>query len=764
MAGASAAAEAATAGPLSRSRSQLLQYSRALGGGGRPATLSSPLTTAAAAAQLAAERRRATHSAAQHSRAWENLPGDVASLSYAATAPLKANPLPALAAVAAAAGQQRRKQHAVQAEPGVLTQHASQLPHRPMSESGFSLCSGMQGLGSGRYPGLRAEESRASTAATMRQLQQQQADTQQQIARLLCATNTAAAGGGAVGAAAADAGGPELHQAYSTYSIGQGQGFVLPEASGYSAASAALGPNNSLVLVQRQQQQPPPQLYAQCSNSSAGGVGGGGAGSFLAPVAVTAFGSRVAHAAAGHQQVFVLPAAQVGVAAALPPVLQQQQGHPMLQQGSGIVRSSRNYAQMRPHMHQQQQQYLALPPAAQQWEPQGLVLLQEGSSVGAGAAQTARPTSSSAKSCMELGCTRAADVGNIVLRAKAKAAAARQQQQLHQHQQQQGQEQTEQQGVLRTPVHHQGQGGYEDDGAQPKGAAAMLVGGKGSSSSRPPAYAASTRPAGARAAVLGGGSDGAGGASAGAKAAAAAEAGTSAGNAAASNSLAAAVRDGDRVLSMLHEYKELSQLDRAVKSRMMQLLHNASATSAPNRPHQGLVRAADAGGVHAEASSTEHARVDADENAGNSAAGVMQPACADAPAGSATGDQAAQHQRSPTKMQQSAGQRSDQQQERSAPASGTSCPLMAAAANSNSSTITPWAAVNDAARRKAAARQLWKSKQAAPLVASTAQHTAHTPAARFAQMPAFELVVGRSDSAAVAALVAAVAAGPVSGG
>jgi hypothetical protein len=128
---------------------------------------------------------------------------------------------------------------------------------------------------------------------------------------------------------------------------------------------------------------------------------------------------------------------------------------------------------------------------------------------------------------MEVG-ARAADVSSIVQRAKAKAAAKQQQQQ-----------------VDRSPVKLSSAAALctseAAEGEQDSSVAAKLPG---------------MPRADAPAAALGA---------------------TAAARASPGSSLAAAVRDGDRVLQMLQEYKELSELDKAVKCRMMQLMHYTAA-------------------------------------------------------------------------------------------------------------------------------------------------------------------------------------------
>lgn len=102
-------------------------------------------------------------------------------------------------------------------------------------------------------------------------------------------------------------------------------------------------------------------------------------------------------------------------------------------------------------------------------------------------------------------------------------------------------------------------------------------------------------------------------------------AGSNTGNTA--SGLAAAVRDGDRALQMLQEYKELSELDKAVKSRMMQLLHNAVPGCKGASQAQSSAAAVDVPAVPVHAATAAPGRVQA----------------ADAPAASAGCVLAAQH-------------------------------------------------------------------------------------------------------------------------
>lgn len=619
-------------GPLTSSRSQLLRPSSAASW--RATALSDPAVTAAATAQLAGCRRRP----GPQSGAWEKLPGQVASLSYAKTASLKTNPLPALAAVAS--GQPRKQQGPTEAqEPGVLTLNATQLPQRPVSESSFCVRSVQgYGYGYGRYPGLRAEESNASAAAALQQLSVQQANNQELIQRLLhgpaptaeasapTAGRAGAAGQGFTAAGPQDVAAYEFNQGpgrsyagygnrggYGGYSgVQQGPDVLGVQAAAAAARGAMLGPEHSVLLVQQQ-----PQLFAQYSSS--------GGGSFLAPVPVAVAGWAGGTAPQQGQQLLLLsgqgyaPAAgAAGAAVVTAGSLQLSEPLPGLQQQHQVWQgqniSSRS-AQMQEHAArmgftsvsaQHSREYVNCSSA---WAAQGAggaggsgmpaaqggysglqesrsYLLQQRSAASLGMAPSPGGLSC-AQSCIELG-TRAADVGNIVLRAKAKAAAK---QQLLQQQQQQAQEL---QVTPKTPLLGSSVLDALAGGQQLKGAAAMLVG----KPARPaagrahaPASAQPQHPTvisnrkdqrGSSAAATCGP---AGAAVRGASAAAAAAA--AAAVPAPRNSLAAAVRDGDKVLQMLQEYKELTELDKAVKSRMRELLHTAAvpgsaATSLPS--------------------------------------------------------------------------------------------------------------------------------------------------------------------------------------
>jgi hypothetical protein len=586
---AAGAGATALGGPLTSQRSQLLRASSSRGFGGKHA-LSSPAVTAAAAAKLSALRR--------HGSAWEKLPGEVACMSYAATASLKSKPLPALAG---AASGQPKKQRAVQGPPGVLTVHASQLPQRPVSEAEFSMRSAR-----GRHPALCAEESAASAAVALQALAQHQANNQDLIQRLLHAPPA-----GPQQAMGADAS-PVLEQSQSQlgygagYNLGaQGSALLLPEGS-------VLAPSTSFVLVQQ-----PPQLYAQYSGCN---------GSFFAPVGMSGgFGESPAQ----QPQVVVLgPQGWPAAAGAC----RGPAGISDSAQMSGALQTWRapSVAALNSNRSARMQRtlqaggmlpgYAAAPAAHGQvlhhQHQDGYVLQQQRSStsVASSAARQGLRHFSSAQS--ESGAC-AADVGNIVLMAKARAAAK---QQLLRNQQQQ-------QELRVTPTTPVLGNRLLDEMAQGqlKGAAAMVAG-------KPkPAAAAAARPACSAAAAAAGpagaahfvahpqnGSStdtrpGVGGSAAarpfhtpGVPAdAPVSELNT--GSAAGGSSLAAAVRDGDRVLQMLQEYKELSELDKAVKSRMMQLLHTAAV---PGRKTAGVAQASAAPAAAAVASTVPAAPAD----------------------------------------------------------------------------------------------------------------------------------------------------------
>jgi hypothetical protein len=524
----------------------------------------------------------------------------------------------------------------------VLTMNATQLPQRPVSESSFCIRSVQgYGYGYGRYPGLRAEESNASAAAALQQLSMQQANNQELIQRLLHApappaeASARAAGPAGVAGLGFSAAGPqddadyEFDQGplrsyaacgnrggYSGYS-GPMQG---PAVLGAQAATAAprgamLAPEHSVLLVQQQ-----PQLFAQYSSS--------GGGSFLAPVPVAVAGWSGGMAPQQGQQLLLLsgqglaPAAGAAGAAVVSagslqlseplPGLQQQQVWQGQDVNSGSARMQAHGARMgfTSVSAQHSPEYVNCSSAwavqdaggaggrgmpAAQGGYSGLqkksssYLLQQQSAASLGMVPSLGGLSG-AQSCIELG-TRAADVGNIVLRAKAKAAAK---QQLLQQQQQQAQQL---QVTPKTPLLGSSVLDALAGGQQLKGAAAMLVGKPAcpaaarahapvSAQPQHTAVASSCKGQGRSSAAASRGPTGAGGRGAAAVAAAAAPAPR--------NSLAAAVRDGDKVLQMLQEYKELAELDKAVKSRMRELLRTAAlpGSAAASMPSSSMATAA----------------------------------------------------------------------------------------------------------------------------------------------------------------------------
>jgi len=633
------ASEAGAGGPLTASRSQLLRQSRTFGG--KP-VLSSPATTAAAAARLTGKK----HSGS--GRTWDDLPGAVAAASYAATASLRTNPLPALAAVAA--GQQKRA-HAVDPEPGVLTLKASQLPQRAASESGFSTRSSY----SRRHPGLRAEESTATAAVAMQQLARQQVSNQELICRLLQAP------GAAVGAAVAE---PNhmLGQGFPACSVAQGStGLLQPELSG---VSSVLAPSTSVFVLQQQ------PMHAQYNSNSA---------SFLGPVAVEDLGRSAVHvstvqlppagatqtvllqrhqqqqqqrqpqllllrsdsAAAAPSRLVQIPAGTLQYSEPLPQLsgvlqqpqqqlqLQQQQAWHLQQPGSigaraahasGPQQTGFTSLLLQPQ-HHHQAHGLAVPVTLQHSPFSGSVtvipagpadasaavinggvhqvlqpydhecfLQQQRSSVSvaSSAAGSVLAGLTGTRSCLELG-SRSGDLNvlhNIVQRAKAKAAAAVARK--HQQSSQQQQQQQEEDSTPKTPVLGSRLLDMLAEGKQLKGAAAMLVG-KPRQAVYPAPTAQSTAAVSAAHGIPASVPSGHSGAARGAAnkpsdsnepEAAGLDGASDRHDPGTGGSLTAAVRDGDRVLKMLQEYKELSELDKAVKSRMMQLLHTASVSGA----------------------------------------------------------------------------------------------------------------------------------------------------------------------------------------
>lgn len=472
---AAGAGAAAFGGPLTSHRSHLPRPSSSRGLSCESRNLSRPEAAAASAVRLAGR-----------GCAWNRLPSEVASLSFAATASLHTKPLPALATVASG---QPQKQRAVVAEPGALTVHAGQLPLRPVSKCGLS----MWPSAGGRHPGLHAEESATGAAVALQQLSRQQANNQDLIHRLLYAPPAAPAHPGR-GCPSVDLGlepwtGP--YRQGCNLAAQQGPSSLLPPEG--SAVSSVLDHSTARLLLV----QPPPQVLV------------------LGPPGVLGGGLQ------------------------LPQLLPQH--HATLQ-------------------HQQQWQAL-------QQDRSSVSIA--GSAVGPGLTGF-----SGAHSCIQLGAPRshAADMNDIVLKTKARAAAKQQQRQ-HQrqhhydnagaHYQQQrrsGPDVTPATPVLATDR-------LADAtlaGGGLKGAAAML--------------ACNLRPDAALMSPAGTSLAGAVPASTDTMQVPHSPLSGPAGTAAGGSSLAAAVRDGDRVLQMLQECKELAELDRAVKSRMMQLLHTAAAS------------------------------------------------------------------------------------------------------------------------------------------------------------------------------------------